>query len=102
MLLVSDLARRQAVRWLQVALVGTKSNRDGLGAIVRVHAGTQVQTRQQDGKSGYLSQSALPLYFGLGETARIDRVEVDWPSGARQVVTEGLRANQTLQVREPR
>ena len=39
-------------------------------------------TQWNDGKSGYLSQSVLPLYFGLGDATKIDRVEVDWPSGA--------------------
>jgi hypothetical protein len=59
-------------------------------------------TEWQDGKSGYLSQSVLPLYFGLGDLTTIDRVEVDWPSGRKQVVTQGLRVNSTLRVTEPR
>ena len=50
-------------------------------------------TEWHDGKSGYLSQSVLPLYFGLDQATAVDRVEVDWPSGKKQVVTEGLRAN---------
>ena len=65
--LVSDLAQRQAIHWLGVALVGTTSNRNGLGATVRVSAGGRVLTQWNDGKSGYLSQSVLPLYFGLGD-----------------------------------
>jgi hypothetical protein len=44
----------------------------------------------------------LPLYFGLGDLTTIDRVEVDWPSGRKQVVTQGLRVNSTLRVTEPR
>ena len=80
--LVSDLAQRRPIHWLQVALVGAASNRNGLGATVRVRAGGHVYTKYNDGKSGYLSQSALPLYFGLGDAEKIDRVEVDWPSGA--------------------
>ncbi len=102
MVLVSDLAERRAIHWLKVVLVGTVSNRDGLGATVRVSAGAQVQTRSHDGKSGYLSQSGLPLYFGLGDAAHVDRIEVDWPSGRRQVVTKGLRENDTLRITEPR
>jgi hypothetical protein len=100
--LVSDLAQRRTIHWIQVALVGTASNRDGLGATVRVRAGGHVYTKFNDGKSGYLSQSALPLYFGLGDAATIDRLEVDWPSGRKQVVTEGLSANRILRVLEPK
>jgi hypothetical protein len=100
--LVSDLAERRAIHWLKVALVGTVSNRDGLGATVRVRAGGSVYTKYNDGKSGYLSQSALPLYFGLGDAGSIDRVEVDWPSGRRQVETERLNMNRTLRIVEPK
>jgi hypothetical protein len=100
--LVSDLAQRRPIHWLQVTLVGTASNRNGLGAIVRVRAGGHVYTRYNDGKSGYLSQSALPLYFGLGEAGKVDRVEVDWPSGRKQVETERLEVNRTLQIVEPK
>jgi hypothetical protein len=67
-----------------------------------VHAAGQVYTKYNDGKSGYLSQSVLPLYFGLGEASTIDRVEIDWPSRRKQVVTEALRENQTLRIEEPR
>ena len=70
--LVSDLAQRRPIHWLQVALAGTASNRNGLGATVRVRAGGHVYTKYNDGKSGYLSQSALPLYFGLGDAEKID------------------------------
>jgi hypothetical protein len=100
--LISDLAQTRPIRWLKVALVGTASNRNGLGATVRLHAGGHVYTKYNDGKSGYLSQSVLPLYFGLGEADRIDRIEVDWPSGRKQVVTQGLRENQVLQITEPK
>jgi hypothetical protein len=98
--LISDLAQRRSIHWLQVTLVGTSSNRNGLGAIVRVRAGGQLYTKYNDGKSGYLSQSALPIYFGLGDAEKIDGVEVEWPSGRKQVVTQGLEINRTLQVVE--
>ncbi|HEV2348791.1 MAG TPA: CRTAC1 family protein [Terriglobia bacterium] len=98
---ISDLAQRKVIHWLKVILVGTKSNRNGLGATVRVRAGGQTYTKYNDGKSGYLSQSVLPLYFGLGESKTIDRVEVDWPSGRRQVLKDGLKENQTLLITEP-
>jgi enediyne biosynthesis protein E4 len=99
--LISDLAQRRQIHWLKVALNGTVSNRNGLGATVRVRAGGQLYTKYNDGKSGYLSQSVLPLYFGLGDVAKIDRVEVDWPSGRQQVFTE-LQVNETLTATEPK
>ncbi len=98
--LISNLTQRKPIRWLKIELVGTKSNRNGLGATVHVRAGGNVYMKYNDGKSGYLSQSALPLYFGLGDTKQIDRVEVDWPSGRKQVVTQGLRENETLRISE--
>jgi enediyne biosynthesis protein E4 len=99
--LISDLAQVRKIHWLKVVLVGTKSNRNGLGATIRLHANGQIYTRYNDGKSGYLSQSVLPLYFGLGDATIIDRIEVDWPSGRKQVVSKDLRENQTLKITEP-
>jgi enediyne biosynthesis protein E4 len=100
--LVSDLAQRKTIHWLKVLLVGTTSNRNGLGATVRVRAGGQTYTKYHDGKSGYLAQSALPLYFGLGDASKIDSLEIDWPSGKKQVVTNGLEEKQTLRITEPK
>jgi hypothetical protein len=100
--LVSDLAQKKKIHYLKVRLVGTASNRDGLGATVRVRAGGRLFTKWNDGKSGYLSQSAFPLYFGLGDATAIDGVEVDWPSGRKQVVSGGWRMNTTLRITEPK
>ncbi|HEY4588236.1 MAG TPA: ASPIC/UnbV domain-containing protein, partial [Thermoanaerobaculia bacterium] len=87
MVLISDLAQKKPnLRWLKVKLRGTVSNRDALGARVRVKAGGQTYTQWNDGKSGYLSQSDMPLYFGLGEAQKVDSVEVTWPSGRTQTV----------------
>jgi hypothetical protein len=85
-----------------VKLIGTSSNRDGLGATVRVTSGGRTLTKYHDGKSGYLSQSSLPLYFGLGDAEKVDRVEIDWPSGSKQVITQNLRVNEVLKVTETR
>jgi enediyne biosynthesis protein E4 len=98
--LISNLAQRKPILWIKIMLSGTTSNRNGLGASVRVQAGGKIYTHYNDGKSGYLAQNALPLYFGLGDATRIDRVEVDWPSGKKQVVTTGLDINHTLQITE--
>ena len=99
-ILVSNLAARRPIHWLKIKLTGTASNRDGLGAAVRVVAGDRTLMKYNDGKSGYLSQSSLPLYFGLGEAQKIDRVEVDWPSGHKQVVTARLLPNSVLRITE--
>jgi len=101
-ILISNLAQHKKIRWLKIALEGTRSNRDGLGATVRVHAGGQTYTKYNDGKSGYLAQSALPLYFGLGDATKIESVEVVWPLGQKQVVTTGLEENRTLKITEPK
>jgi enediyne biosynthesis protein E4 len=100
--LVSDLVQKRPINWIKVALTGTRSNRNGLGATVRVRTADRVLVKYQDGKSGYLSQSVLPLYFGLGESRAMRSVEIDWPSGRKQVITQGLRVNSTLQVTEDR
>lgn len=100
-ILVSNLTQHKRIRWLKVVLEGTSSNRNGFGAIVRVRAGAQTYTKYNDGKSGYLAQSVLPLYFGLGDAPRIESVEVDWPSGRKQVLTTNVEENQTLRIKEP-
>ena len=82
--LVSDLSERKAVHSLEIHLEGTASNRNGFGSRVEVFSGGGSQVKVHDGKSGYLSQSVLPLYFGLGDSASVDRIEVTWPSGVRQ------------------
>ncbi len=102
--LLSDLAEKKkaGLKWLAVELRGTASNRDGLGALVRVTAGGRTQTQQNDGKSGYLTQSALPLYFGLGDAEKVEKVEVTWPSGRKQTVPgEQVKVNTTLEITEP-
>lgn len=96
---VSNLAEKRKVNWLGVRLKGTRSNRDGLGALVTLQAGSSPQLRLADGKSGYLSQSSMPLYFGLGD-ARADRLQIKWPSGAVQEVSD-LKPNTIMEVTEP-
>ena len=88
--LVSNLAQVKPVHWLQVQLIGSTSNRDGLGAVVKVETARGASVKLHDGKSGYLSQSSLPLYFGLGDDAAVPRVDVRWPSGKTQVITQDI------------
>ena len=99
--LLSDLSQRRAgLRYVEVVLAGKSSNRDGLGAVVAVEAGDQVYTQVQDGQSGYLSQSACGLYFGLGAAA-VDRLTVRWPSGQVQTLDGPIQTNQRLTLDEP-
>ena len=81
---------------------GTVSNRNGLGATVRVTSGGRVYTKYNDGKSGYLSQSVLPLYFGLGDATSVERIEVRWPSGRKSDLSRGIAINRTMTISEPR
>ncbi len=101
MVMLSDLSSRKNLHWIGVKLVGKKSNRDGFGAKVTLKSAGTVSTQWHDGKSGYLSFSSLPLYFGLGDSAKVDSIEVLWPSGVRQEVKQGLDANRVLEIREP-
>jgi hypothetical protein len=97
---ISDLAQRGKVHFLKVRLVGQRSNRDGFGAVVTLRASGRTQVRVNDGKSGYLAQSVMPLYFGLGSAERADSVTVKWPTGKQQVVRGPLRSGTTIVVKE--
>ncbi len=68
-------------RSIRFRLVGTKSNRDAIGAVVHVSAGGMTQSRMVKGGSSYLSQSELPVTFGLEKRDRIERAVIEWPSG---------------------
>jgi hypothetical protein len=72
--------------YLAFRLRGTRSNRDAIGAVVRLHTGREVMVRQVNPAGGYLSQSSKTVHFGLGDRQRVDRVEITWPRGARQVI----------------
>jgi hypothetical protein len=85
--------------WLEVRLIGTKSNRDGIGAVVEVSAGGAQQRSERVAGSGYLSQDDWRLHFGLGANTKADKVTVAWPSGKRQSI-ENVAANQVLTIRE--
>jgi enediyne biosynthesis protein E4 len=71
-------------RSIRFRLIGTKSNRDAIGACVRIFYNGQNQSRLVHGGSSYLSQSELPVTFGLGKRDKIDRVTIDWPSGRNE------------------
>ena len=84
---------------LLVRLVGTQSNRDGVGARLRLTTGTRTQIREVKAGSSYLGQNDLRQHFGLGTNQRVDRLEVQWPSGRSDVVPN-VSANQIITIRE--
>ena len=86
-----QLAGNHSIRF---RLTGTKSNRDAIGAMVRVEHEGSIQERLVKGGSSYLSQSELPVTFGLGKRDKIDRVTIEWPSG-RTEEYKNLAADQT-------
>jgi ASPIC and UnbV/FG-GAP-like repeat len=86
--------------WLKVILVGTTSNRQGLGAKVTIQIGPTIQYREANGASGhFLSQGAGPLHFGLGRATVVDQITVRWPSGVNQILSN-MSANQEITVVE--
>jgi len=97
---VSNLTSVRPFHYVKVKLVGKRSNRDGLGATVTVRADGRRWLQYHDGNSGYLSQSSLPLYFGLGGATRLEAIEVQWPSGVRQNVTRDLGIDRVLTIQE--
>jgi len=84
---------------LRVKLAGTKSNRDGIGAIVRVSAGGEKQWQMMRSGSSYLSSSELVLTFGLGSKNKADTVEIQWPSGQVDKLAN-IAAGQTVTIQE--
>ncbi len=85
--------------FLMVRTIGTKSNRDGIGARLKLTVGSTTQVREVKAGSSYLSQNDMRVHFGLGQATRADRLEVRWPSG-RVDVLENLEANQFLTLQE--
>ena len=87
---------RTTNHWVAFRLIGTKSNRDGIGAKITVRAGGRDHVDEVRSGSSYISQSDLRLHFGLGIATRIDYVDVRWPSGLLErfedVQTDGIRS----------
>jgi hypothetical protein len=85
--------------WLEIALQGTKSNRDGIGSKIRIIAGRQTQFNHVTTATGYASSSAGPVHFGLGAAKVADEIEIRWPSGKKQILTQ-VSADRILKVKE--
>jgi hypothetical protein len=85
---------------LRIKLQGTQSNRDGIGAVVRLTSGnSDKQSKMLRSGSSYLSQSELVLTFGLGESTKADALEVQWPSGHVDKLSN-INAGQTVSIQE--
>lgn len=85
--------------WLTFHLIGTTSNRDAIGARVKISVGDKIQFAQKKSASGYLSQNDPRIHFGLGSADVVDKVEITWPSGMVQVL-EQVKAGQILTITE--
>jgi len=86
-------------RSVRIQLIGTKSNRDAIGAIVKLAANGQTQMRVVRSGSSYLSQSELPVVFGVGREEQIERLTIEWPSGRHDEFTK-LKAGKRYQITE--
>src|SRR5207302_10528724 len=86
LLLYHNVTERSG-NWVELKLIGTKSNRDAIGARVKLEAGGLTQIREIDGGNGYAGQSTRRAHFGIGAAAKIDRVEIKWPSGRTESVS---------------
>jgi len=90
-----------ASHWIAFQLQGTKSNRDGIGARIKLVAGGKAQYNQVSFAAGYASSSAGPTHFGLGPNKSADLVEIRWPSGIVQQL-KNVAADRVVKVTEPR
>jgi len=86
--------------YVELRLTGTHSNRDAIGAVVRLWVGKTVMVRQVNPAGGYLSQSSRVVHFGLGDHTKVDRIEIRWPRGILQRL-DHPEINTLLQIREP-
>jgi hypothetical protein len=90
---------RNPSHWMQVRLIGRISNRDGVGARVRVVTGDLTQIAEVHSGRGYQSHFGTTLHFGLGKWPKADRVEIRWPGGEVELLTE-LEVDRLLTIRE--
>jgi hypothetical protein len=93
--------RSPAGHWLDIALEGTKSNRSGIGARIKVVAKSGSQYNHMTSSAGYASSSYGPVHFGLGTDEKADVVEIHWPSGIVQTLQD-VRADRVFSVKESR
>ena len=89
-----------AGHWLALRLIGTRSNRDGIGARIHLVTGAGEQWNRVTTSVGYGCSSDRVVHFGLGGKSKAARIEIEWPSGRRQVL-EGVDGDRLFEIREP-
>jgi hypothetical protein len=98
-LLLRNNGGSQAGHWISLKLVGTKSNRNAVGAKVQVKAGGLTQIDEVRSGDSYLSHSDWRLHFGLGTATTVDEIQIRWPSGASDTL-KNVPANRVLRIVE--
>jgi hypothetical protein len=89
----------QTNNWLQVKLIGTKSNRSAIGAQVQVKSGLRLQVQEVTSQSSYYSHNDLRLHFGMGKNQKAGQIEIRWPNGQTETVKD-IAVNQTVRIKE--
>ncbi len=92
--------QRKGGHWLTLKLIGTKSNRDAIGARVTARTGGKVQYHYLRGGGSYLSVNDRRIHLGLGEATVVDTIEIAWPSGTKQTLEKVQPVNRILTIRE--
>lgn len=88
-----------ANHWLEILLIGTKSNRDAVGARVKLTAGDLILYDERKGGMSYQSAQDPRLHFGLGDRSKVDAIEIRWPSGSLTKLAD-IKADQIIAVKE--
>jgi enediyne biosynthesis protein E4 len=94
-----DNRRANVYGWIEIELVGNKSNRDGVGARVRVKSGNLVQIAEVHSGRGYQSHFGSRLHFGLAQHQRAEQIEIRWSGGARDIIDD-VPCNRIIQIHE--
>jgi hypothetical protein len=90
---------RPGNNWIELKLIGVKSNRSAIGARVRLKAGGNLQAQELSSQSSYYSHNDPRLHFGLGSSKKADQIEIRWPSGVTELIKD-LVANQITTIKE--
>ncbi len=96
-LLLNDGGNRK--NWIMLHLIGTQSNRDAIGSMIKLTIGEISQTKWKMSNTGYLSQSDYRIHFGIGDNTQVDKIEIRWPTGKIHTL-KNVKVNQTITVKE--
>ncbi|MDG2130063.1 MAG: CRTAC1 family protein [Fuerstiella sp.] len=96
LVLESNLAQRHTINYVKVRLTGKSCNRNGVGALLTIHAGEKKLLRLYDGKVGYLAQGIPKMYVGLGDVTQVESIDIVWPSGSSQTFNGPWATGETI------